>query len=73
MPLMQIIPESVLQNSIKVADEAPQDLKANMRRAFSQFGPEKFEDPPQAPYFKAILFGLCVYHSLILGRRKFGF
>ena len=35
LPEMEIIPESILQNSIKVANEAPQDLKANIRRAFN--------------------------------------
>lgn len=33
----EIIPEAILQNSIKVANEAPQNLKANLRRAFSKF------------------------------------
>ena len=35
LPEMETIPESVLQNAIKVANEAPQDLKANLRRAFA--------------------------------------
>ena len=38
---MQIVPEALLQRSIKIADEAPQDLKNNLRRAlncFSQVG-----------------------------------
>ena len=35
LPEMETIPESILQNSIKVANEAPQDLKANIRRAFN--------------------------------------
>ena len=37
LPLMEICPESILQNSVKVADEAPQALKDNMRRAMSKF------------------------------------
>src|SRR3569833_2371319 len=43
LPDMEIIPESILQNSIKVANEAPQDLKANIRRAFAQFDETHFE------------------------------
>ena len=35
LPEQETIPESILQNSIKVANEAPQDLKANIRRAFN--------------------------------------
>ena len=37
LPLMEIIPEAVLQNSLKVANEAPTDLKSNIRRAFNKF------------------------------------
>jgi len=37
LPHMKIIPESILQNCIKVANEAPQDLKTNIKRAYSHF------------------------------------
>jgi len=69
---MEIIPESILQNSIKVSNEAPSDLKANLHRAFAHFTQEDFDSAAKQNEFKAILFGLCVFHSLILGRRKFG-
>jgi len=69
-----IIPESILQNSIKVANEAPQDLKSNLRRCFSKFDDDHFEKAKshKLPEFKALLFGLCMFHSLIVGRKKFG-
>ena len=74
LPEYETIPESILQNSIKVANEAPQDLKANIRRAFAQFDESHFEKAGshKLPEFKALLFGLCMFHSLILGRKKFG-
>jgi len=34
---INIIPESLLQSCIKVSNENPQDLKANLRRAYSKF------------------------------------
>ncbi|OXB71014.1 UNVERIFIED_CONTAM: hypothetical protein H355_008665 [Colinus virginianus] len=37
LPDHKIIPETILQRSIKIADEAPQDLKANLKRALSNF------------------------------------
>lgn len=37
IPDLIIIPESVLQSSLKVANEAPQYLKANLRRAYAKF------------------------------------
>jgi dynein heavy chain len=74
LPHMEIIPEAVLQNSLKVANEAPTDLKSNIRRAFSKFGEDQFEKSKQHKHveYKALLFGLCMFHSLILGRKKFG-
>jgi len=70
----EIIPESILQNAIKVANEAPQDLKSNMRRCFSKFDEEEFEKAKKHKLseYKALLFGLCMFHSLIVGRKKFG-
>lgn len=71
-PDMEIIPESILQNSIKVSNEAPQDLKANLHRAYAHFTQEDIDKSAKPLEFKALLFGLCVFHALILGRRKFG-
>jgi dynein heavy chain len=74
LPHMEIIPESVLQNSIKVSNQAPQDLKANLRRAISKFDDAYYEKAKEHKYneFKALIFGLVMFHALILGRRKFG-
>jgi dynein heavy chain, axonemal len=72
LPMQEIIPESILQNSIKVANEAPSDLKANLHRAYAHFDQEFIDQSSKPSEFKALLFGLCVFHSLILGRRKFG-
>lgn len=72
LPHQNIIPESILQGSIKVANEAPQDLKTNIRRCYAQFSQETINKSDKPNEFKAILFSLCYFHSLILGRKKFG-
>lgn len=72
LPTMQIIPEPVLQASIKVADEAPQDLKTNLRRAYNNFNQKRLESCSKQNEFKAILFALCFFHALVVGRKKFG-
>jgi dynein heavy chain len=74
LPNQEIIPESILQNSLKVANEAPRDIKSNIKRAFTKFPQEDFERAKshKEPEFKALLMGLCMFHSLILGRTKFG-
>jgi len=43
LPWMQMIPESILKNSIKVSNEAPQDVKSNMMRAYKLFSQERIE------------------------------
>eukprot|EP00891_Asterochloris_glomerata_P001316 jgi/Astpho2/1316/Aster-06188 len=74
-PQAKIVPESILQTCIKISNEPPSDMRSNMRRAFAAFSPEMCERPStpgKQTAFKSILFGLCFYHSLLLGRKKFG-
>ncbi|KAJ9515913.1 hypothetical protein QJQ45_016901, partial [Haematococcus lacustris] len=74
-PHAKIIPESILQTCIKISNEPPSDMKSNMRRAFAAFTEEMCLRPStetKRTAYKAILFGLCFYHSLLLGRKKFG-
>jgi dynein heavy chain len=70
--LWELIPEPILQRCIKVADEAPSDLKSNLRRAYSKFSQESVEECSKPREFKAALFALCFFHALISGRIKFG-
>ena len=74
-PQAKIIPESILQTCIKVSNEPPSDMKSNMRRAFAAFTPEmelRLSTDLKRNAYKSVLFGLCFYHSLLLGRKKFG-
>merc|ERR1719188_2788341 len=70
--LWDLIPEPILQRCLKVADEAPSDLKSNLRRAYSKFSQENIDVCLKPKEFKATLFALCFFHSLISGRIKFG-
>ena len=71
-PLAKLVPEAILQKCIKISNEAPSDLKANMRRAWSQFSEERIQTCTKPEEFKAITFGLCYFHAVVLGRKKFG-
>ena len=64
------IPIGILERSIKLTNEPPTGLKANMKRAFSSFIKEEFEEKDTK--IKTILFAMCYFHSVLLERRKFG-
>uniref|UniRef100_A0A0G4GMS7 Dynein-1, subspecies f n=1 Tax=Chromera velia CCMP2878 TaxID=1169474 RepID=A0A0G4GMS7_9ALVE len=64
------IPVGILEKSIKLTNEPPQGLRANLGRAFAFFNKEDFEDRDSK--VKSILFGLCFFHAIMLERKKFG-
>jgi dynein heavy chain len=72
MSSMKNMPESLMQGSVKVANEAPSDIKSNIFRGWSNFTTERIENCPKKTEFKACLFALCWFHSIVLGRRRFG-
>lgn len=69
---LKTIPESLLQSCIKVMNEAPADLKSNLRRAWSTFDETLINSSEKPSEFKACLFALSFFHAIVLGRRKFG-
>jgi dynein heavy chain len=66
------MPESLMQGSVKVANEAPSDIKSNITRGWANFTHERIENCAKKVDFKACLFALCWFHSIVLGRRRFG-
>jgi len=65
-------PVAVLQNSIKLTQEPPRGLKANMMRTFQNLSEAEYEGCTKPRPFKKFLFATAFYHALILERRKFG-
>ncbi|KAH7469345.1 Dynein alpha chain, flagellar outer arm [Phytophthora ramorum] len=66
------LPESLLQSCIKVANEAPTDLKSNLRRAWANFSLKQLDACAQPSEYQGCIFALCFFHALVLGRRRFG-
>ena len=64
------IPIGILNRSIKLTNEPPQGLNANLKRAFASFSKEVFEEKDSK--VKVILYALCHFYSVILERKKFG-
>ncbi|RDD38836.1 Dynein heavy chain 1, axonemal [Trichoplax sp. H2] len=65
-------PVSVLQNGSKMTVEPPRGMKANLLKSFSGFNDEFMNSCSKGSLFKSLLFSLCLFHGVILERRKFG-
>ncbi|CAG9840890.1 unnamed protein product, partial [Diabrotica balteata] len=69
-------PVSILQNGSKMTIEPPAGLKANMLRAYrnevSELTSFIQSDNPKSPTFRLLVFSLCLFHGILLERRKFG-
>ncbi|CAK9804539.1 Dynein axonemal heavy chain 1 [Anthophora plagiata] len=69
-------PVSILQNSSKMTIEPPRGVKANMFRAYLTQVVEMqtflLSAHPKVQQFKYLVFSLCLFHSVLLERRKFG-
>lgn len=71
-PAYHIIPISILQASIKITNEPPTGMQANIHRALDNFTQESIERCSKDAEFRTILFALCYFHAVVLERRKFG-
>ena len=69
---MKNMPESLMQDCIKIANEAATDVRSNITRALTTFPKERVEQSSKPLAFKSCLFGLCFFHAVLLGRRRFG-
>ncbi|ORX87336.1 hypothetical protein BCR32DRAFT_215454 [Anaeromyces robustus] len=68
-----IFPISVLQEGVKVTNEPPKGLKANLARSFADIDTDTYEGCIQnAAKFKKLLFGICFFNAVIHERKKFG-
>ncbi|XP_035728185.1 dynein beta chain, ciliary-like [Vespa mandarinia] len=71
-PSGHIIPQGILESSIKITNEPPTGMQANLHKALDNFTQETLEMCTKEAEFKAILFSLCYFHAVVAERRKFG-
>ncbi|XP_057215442.1 dynein heavy chain 9, axonemal [Triplophysa rosa] len=71
-PEGHIIPQGILENSIKITNEPPMGMQANLHKALDNFNQDTLEMCARENEFKSILFALCYFHAVVAERRKFG-
>jgi len=65
-------PVPVLQNGIKVTNEPPRGLRANLTRTFQDISAEEYESSTKPAIYKKMVFATAFFNALILERKKFG-
>lgn len=69
-------PASILQNGSKMTVEPPRGIKANMLRAYmvqiSDLVDFFHSQGEKVNQFRWLLFSLCLFHGVLIERRKFG-
>ncbi|XP_033361559.1 dynein heavy chain 9, axonemal-like [Bombus vosnesenskii] len=68
-PPESIINQGILESVIKITNEPPSGIQANIRKALDNFAQETLESCSEETEFK---FALCYYHAALAKRRKFG-
>ena len=67
-----IIPQGILESAIKITNEPPTGMFANLHKALNLFNQDTMEMCAREAEFKSILFALCYFHAVVSERRKFG-
>ena len=71
-PESHIIPQGILETAIKITNEPPTGMHANLHKALDNFTQDTLEMCARETEFKSILFALCYFHAVVCERRKFG-
>lgn len=65
-------PVSVLQSGIKITNEPPRGIKANIKRSYLETEESWYNKNSKPTEFKKLLFSLSLFHAVLLERKKFG-
>jgi dynein heavy chain len=66
------VPRIVLQRGVKMTNAAPKGLRSNLLRTYSQMDDTALEGCKYPQAFRRLLFGFCMFHAIVLERRRFG-
>ncbi|KAF7987651.1 hypothetical protein HCN44_003514 [Aphidius gifuensis] len=66
-------PVAILENSVKVTNEPPKGLKANIKRELHDLPSSIYDDNDKINInLQKMIFGVCFFHAIIQERKKFG-
>merc|ERR1712065_134693 len=65
-------PVSILQNGVKMTNEPPKGLKANLKATYYKMTNADLQMTNKPEAYRKLLFALCFFHACCQERRKFG-
>lgn len=65
-------PVSILQNGIKITNEPPKGIKANLAQSYRAVEQQYLDESKKPDAHSKLLFGLAMFHAVVQERRQFG-
>ncbi len=66
------LPINVLQVCVKLTNEPPQGLQPNVSKNWKLFSDDFFDSSAKPGELKSITFAICLFHAVVVERKKFG-
>ena len=65
-------PVSILQNGVKMTNEPPKGLRANLKTTFYKQDDDKLQATKKPKEYKRLFFALAFFHAVVIERKKYG-
>jgi dynein heavy chain len=65
-------PALLLQNGVKMTNEPPKGVRANLMGSYSKFDDRVLDECKKPEVYKKLVFAFCFFHAICQDRRKYG-